>query len=107
VIENLLKQLSLRVSAGYDLSSHELHDALRKAAALLCRSDDDLPSIAHYLVDIPFQLFTKESIKFGVSIWLGVINENPKTESRILAEVASAWESTTLARKGIFNPAFK
>ncbi|RAO74348.1 uncharacterized protein BHQ10_010360 [Talaromyces amestolkiae] len=106
VIENLLKQLSLRVSAGYDLSSHELHDALRKAAALLCRSDDDLPSIAHYLVDIPFRLFTKESIKFGVSIWLGVINENPKTESRILAEVASAWESTTLARKGIFNPAF-
>lgn len=107
MIENLLKQLSLRVSAGYDLSSHELHDALRKAAALLCRSDDDLPSIAHYLVNIPFQLFTKDSIQFGVSIWLGVINENPKTESRILAEVASAWESITLAKKGIFNPTFK
>jgi phosphatidylinositol 4-kinase len=103
----LLKQLSLRVSAGYDLPSLELHDALRKAAALLCRSDDDLPSIVHYLVNIPFQIFTKDSIKFGVSIWLGVINENPRTESRLLVEVASAWESTTLSRKGVFNPAFK
>ncbi|OKL61261.1 hypothetical protein UA08_03926 [Talaromyces atroroseus] len=106
LIENLLKQLALRISTGYDLSSHELHDALRKAAALLCRSDGDLPSIAHYLVDIPFQIFSKESIKFGISIWLGVINENPKTEARILTEVAAAWEQTVQRRKGLFDPEF-
>lgn len=102
-----MKQLSLRISTGYDLSSHELHDALRKAAALLCRSDDDLPSIAHYLVDIPFRIFSKESIQFGISIWLGVINENPKTESRILTEVAVAWERTVQRGKGLFDPSFE
>lgn len=81
----------------------ELRDILRRAAALLCRSKKDECAIVHHLVGIPFTLFTKQSIKLGISLWLGVINENPRMEPRILMEIAQQWESTVHRRLGIFN----
>lgn len=83
----------------------DVRDILRRAAALLCRSDQDECSIIHYLVCIPFAMFTKQSIKLGVSLWLGVMNENPRTEPRILAEVVQQWESSIQRRLGLFSPA--
>lgn len=102
-----MARLYERTSVKADVSTGELREALRKAAALLCSSHDTQPSIIHYLVAIPFQVFTKESIKLGISLWLGVIHENPRTEPRILVEVAEAWERTIQRKKGIFDPSFK
>lgn len=84
----------------------DVRDILRRAAALLCRSLKDESSITHYLVTIPFRIFSKESIKFGVSLWLGVINENPRMESRLLSEIAQQWEVTIQTKLGLFNPSF-
>ncbi|KAI1156175.1 phosphatidylinositol 3 [Nemania diffusa] len=84
----------------------DVRDILRRAAALLCRSSKDESAITHYLVTIPFRIFSKESIKFGVSLWLGVINENPRMESRLLCEIAQQWEVTIQRRLGLFNPTF-
>lgn len=84
----------------------ELRDILRRAAALLCRSKKDECAIVHHLVGIPFALFSKQSIKLGISLWLGVINENPRMEPRILMEIALQWESTVHRRLGIFNSKF-
>ncbi|KAH7626399.1 putative STT4 protein [Sordaria sp. MPI-SDFR-AT-0083] len=82
----------------------DVRDILRRAAALLCRSTNDECSIVHYLVSIPFGIFTKQSIKLGVSLWLGVINENPRMEPRILAEIAQQWEFSIQKRLGLFSP---
>ena len=82
----------------------DIRDILRRAAALLCRSEHDECSIAHYLVSIPFAMFTKQSIKLGVSLWLGVMNENPRMEPRILVEIAQQWEFTIQRKFGLFNP---
>jgi phosphatidylinositol 4-kinase len=57
-------------------------------------------------VTIPFKLFTKQSIKLGISLWLGVINENPRMEPRILSEIAQHWEATVQRKQGIFNDQF-
>ncbi|KAI0012168.1 hypothetical protein F4779DRAFT_569677 [Xylariaceae sp. FL0662B] len=84
---------------------NDVMDILRRAAALLCRSGKDESAITHYLVSIPFKMFTKESIKFGVSLWLGVMNENPRMEPRILAEICQQWEVVIHKRLGLFNPA--
>jgi phosphatidylinositol 4-kinase len=84
-----------------------VREVLRNASTLLCRDMEIQPAIIHFLVGIPFQIFTKESIKFGISVWLGVIHENPETESRILTEIAEAWERTVSRRKGIFDPFFE
>jgi phosphatidylinositol 4-kinase len=84
----------------------ELRDVLRRAAALLCRSKRDECTIVHYLVGIPFTMFTKQSIKLGISLWLGVINENPRMEPRILTEIAQQWEITVQRKLGIFHDQF-
>ncbi|KAH6709296.1 phosphatidylinositol 4-kinase-like protein [Leptodontidium sp. MPI-SDFR-AT-0119] len=84
----------------------ELRDILRRAAALLCRTKKDECAIVHHLVGIPFAIFTKQSIKLGISLWLGVINENPRMEPRILMEVAQQWEASVHKGLGIFNSKF-
>ncbi|KAL7629182.1 phosphatidylinositol-4- kinase [Parahypoxylon ruwenzoriense] len=83
---------------------NDVRDILRRAAALLCRSERDESAITHYLVSIPFRIFTKESINFGVSLWLGVMNENPRMESRILTEIAQQWEAVIHKKLGLFSP---
>lgn len=102
----ILSDLSKRTADGQFASIAEIRDDLRRAAALLCRSKRSQSAIIHHLVSIPFQVFDKESIKFGISLWLGVINENPRMEARILTEVALEWEKTIDRRVGIFNEKF-
>lgn len=82
----------------------DVRDILRRAAALLCRSDGDECNTVHYLVSIPFAMFTKESMKLGVSLWLGVMHENPSMESRLLTEIAQQWEFSIQRNLGLFNP---
>lgn len=76
---------------------------MRWAAALLCRSQGYQSTIVHYLVTIPFNLFTKPSVKLGISLWMGVIKENPRIEPRILVEVAEQWIRTVQQKIGVFN----
>jgi phosphatidylinositol 4-kinase len=71
---------------------------------LLCRSDGDECNTVHYLVSIPFAMFTKQSMKLGVSLWLGVMHENPRMESRLLTEIAQQWEFSMQKNLGLFNP---
>jgi phosphatidylinositol 4-kinase len=81
----------------------ELRDALRRAGALLCRTQKDQGAIVQHLVGIPFSVFTKQSIKLGISLWMGVIKENARMESRIFVEIARNWEQTVRQRRGLFD----
>ena len=105
--QTMLEELEHRVNQNRFVSTSELKDVLRRAAALLCRSKNSQTALVHYLVHIPFEVFTKESIKLGISLWLGVIHENPRMEPRILTEVAQAWEKSIDRGQGIFNEAFQ
>ncbi|KAK0730577.1 hypothetical protein B0H67DRAFT_639064 [Lasiosphaeris hirsuta] len=100
-----LSHIEKRILGRKATSLSDVRDILRRAAALLCRSEHDECSIVHYLVSIPFAMFTKQSIKLGVSLWLGVLNENPRMEPRILAEIAQQWEFSVQRKLGLFNPA--
>ena len=102
----VLAHLEARTTKRKYIPIGELRDILRRAAALLCRSKRDECAIVHHLVGIPFTIFTKQSIDLGISLWLGVINENPRMEPRILMEIAQQWESTISRRIGIFNSKF-
>ncbi|KAL9121330.1 MAG: hypothetical protein Q9187_002118 [Circinaria calcarea] len=103
----ILTLLARRVAEHKFISIGELRDVLRRAAALLCRSNEDQCAIVHHLVNIPFAMFTKQSIKLGISLWLGVINENPRMEPRILVELAENWQQTVQNKLGIFNDMFQ
>ena len=105
-LDNSLYRLNKRIADGADIPLLEVRTALRQAAASICSSSKPRLSIVHYLVSLPFQIFTKETIKLGVSLWLGVIHENPSIEPRVLAEVVEAWERSIQRRKGLFDPDF-
>ncbi|KAI9053459.1 hypothetical protein LZ554_002417 [Drepanopeziza brunnea f. sp. 'monogermtubi'] len=102
----VLSNLEARTLQHKYIPIGELRDILRRAAALLCRTRKDECAVVHHLVSIPFSIFTKQSIKLGISLWLGVINENPRMEPRILMEIAQQWEATVHKRLGIFNSKF-
>jgi phosphatidylinositol 4-kinase len=104
--QSVLTQLESRTRHGKFVSIGELRDVLRRAAALLCRSKNPQCAIVHHLVAIPFVVFTKQSIKLGISLWLGVIHENPRMEPRIVTEVAQEWEKSIRRRIGIFSKSF-
>ena len=99
----ILEYLETRSIRKDFVSIGEMRDTLRRAAALLCKTQTDQSALVHHLVGLPFTTFTKQSIKLGISLWLGVINENPQMESRILIEVAEQWESTVQKRIGAFS----
>ena len=105
--QTVLASLERRILDKRFISIGELRDVLRRAAALVCRSKTDQCSIIHYLVGIPFAIFTKQSIKLGISLWLGVINENTRLEPRILMEIAANWEHTVRSKLGVFSDSFQ
>ncbi|KAJ5664754.1 hypothetical protein N7462_011567 [Penicillium macrosclerotiorum] len=106
-LEYSLARLYGRSMKGDEIPLVEVRDALRQAASLICSSSKPRLSVVHYLVALPFQIFTKETIKLGVSLWLGVIHENPGVEPRILAHVVEAWERSIQRRQGLFDPSFE
>lgn len=104
---NLLVDLESRTLNNNHVTIAEIRDILRRAAALLCRVKSDQASIVHHLVGIPFAVFTKQSIKLGISLWMSVIKENPRMESRILVSIAECWENTVNRQRGIFSPSLR
>ncbi|KAH3988341.1 hypothetical protein HBH51_000510 [Parastagonospora nodorum] len=104
---NLLLDLENRTLNHKHVTIAELRDILRRAAALLCRVKTDQAPIVHHLVGIPFAVFSKQSIKLGISLWTSVTKENPRMESRILVAIAENWETTVRKRRGIFSPSLK
>ncbi|KAJ4344399.1 phosphatidylinositol-4- kinase [Didymosphaeria variabile] len=104
---SLLVDLESRTLNNNHVTIAELRDILRRASALLCRVKSDQAPVVHHLVGIPFAVFTKQSIKLGISLWMSVIKENPRMESRILISIAECWENTVNKQKGIFSRSLK
>ncbi|PWY77156.1 phosphatidylinositol 4-kinase [Aspergillus sclerotioniger CBS 115572] len=103
-MESTLCQLSAQIRSGDAVPIVEVRDMLRQAAGLLCSDNDPSAFLAQYLVQLPFQIFSKESMDIGISLWLGVMHENPRVESKILVEVIGAWERSIQRRRGLFDP---
>lgn len=102
-----LKDVDGRIRSHQRVPPAEIRSVLRRAAALLCNVKIDRSSLIQHLVGIPFALFTKQSLKLGISLWMGVIKENARQESRILVEIATNWEMTVQRKRGIFGQNFQ
>lgn len=106
-MESVLSELYRKARQQAGLSLVRILDALRCAASILCGSINPHPSISYYLVSLPFEIFSEESINLGISLWMGAIHENPRVEPKILVEVVNAWERTIQRKRGLFDPSFK
>ncbi|CAK7265680.1 Phosphatidylinositol 4-kinase stt4 [Sporothrix epigloea] len=100
-----LARLEERVLQKKPTPISDVHGILRRAASLLCRSSGDQSAIVQYLVGIPFAMFSKVSMKLGISLWLGVMHECPRMQPRILGTVLQHWEFSIQRHQGLFNPA--
>ena len=98
-----LRSLAKRLRDHEVVSFSEVRDTLRNAAGVLTRNSSDRTPLIADLVGVPFQIFSKQSINFGISLWLGIVKENPSLESRVLVEIAAGWESSVRLRRGFFN----
>ena len=98
-----LRGLDHRLRTHQQISQENIRSTLRRAASILCSVDLDRYRLINLLVGIPFTQFTKQSIKLGISLWMGVIKENSKLESRILTEIAANWESSVRRKRGLFS----
>ena len=102
-----LKNMNTNLRNHHPASPEDLRSVLRRAAAVLCKVDADRFGLAQQLVGVPFTAFSKTAIKLGVSLWMGVIKENPQMESRILVEIAEGWETTIQKKRGVFAQTFR
>ena len=102
-----LRLLSRKLQAHEYVPFAEVRDTLRNAAGVLTKGSPDRTPLIADLVGIPFAMFTKQSINLGISLWLGVVKENPNLESRVLVEIASGWEASLRMKKGFFNTSFQ
>lgn len=100
----VLDQMEARDYEKEFVPIEELREVLKKAAALVCRSEKDQGPLIRGLVGIPFSVFSKKSINLGISLWTGIIHEKPRLQSRLLAEIARNWEMTVEKRIGLYSP---
>ncbi|SMY25819.1 unnamed protein product [Zymoseptoria tritici ST99CH_1A5] len=98
-----LKTLSRQLRGRVPIPFTKVRETLRDAAGMLSRSASNHVVLIQDLVGIPFIIFTKQSINLGISLWLGIIKENPSLESRVLVEVAAGWEASVRSKRGFFS----
>jgi len=96
--------MEARIMNKEDVPLSELRAGLRRAATILCRAANSHYSIVALFVRLPFLAFSKTTIKMGLTLWIGVLKENPKLESRILMEIIENWTISVNHKFGIFSP---
>ena len=101
--EVAVNQLETKLLEKAPVKASEIRDALRRAAAILCKSPTVSVNLVHQLVKLPFLGFSKDSIKFGIALWVGIINERVTLEPRLIAEIGSNLEKTVKLDRGAFS----
>ncbi|KAK9370883.1 hypothetical protein V1509DRAFT_615082 [Lipomyces kononenkoae] len=102
-IRNDLLDLRDKVQKRKYVSIAELREGLLRAAAFCLGNEALAPQLVHLLVRIPFSIFTKQSIKLGVSLWLWILSEAPRLQSRVLSEIALGFEWSIRYHEGIYS----
>ncbi|KIJ17012.1 1-phosphatidylinositol 4-kinase, partial [Paxillus involutus ATCC 200175] len=85
------------------LTIQDLKRLLFRCAATLISLEKCEYSLVHYLVTLPFEVFTPAAIAAGIEVWTWVIAEKPVVEVALMCEVLSAWFGTVRDRKGVFS----
>ncbi|KAG8217643.1 hypothetical protein J3R82DRAFT_5796 [Butyriboletus roseoflavus] len=85
------------------LTVQDLKRLLFRCAATLIAMDKCEYTLLHYLVTLPFEVFTPSAIAAGIEVWTWVIAEKPVAEVVLISEILAAWFATVSDRKGVFS----
>ncbi|KAG8904073.1 phosphatidylinositol-4- kinase [Tulasnella sp. 403] len=100
---NLVKAVNEIHDKTSTLSVQELKRLLVRCASFLISSPQVDYELLHYLVALPFEIFTPSSISIGIEAWTWLIREQPNVEISLMVEINSAWAGTIRRHKGIFS----
>ncbi|ETW86100.1 hypothetical protein HETIRDRAFT_60199 [Heterobasidion irregulare TC 32-1] len=85
------------------LTIQDLKRLLFRCASALISVTRYEHSLLHYIVVLPFEVFTPSAISAGVEVWTWVISERPEFEIAVVTEINSAWMASIKQEKGIFS----
>ena len=103
-VRTALETLSRCIEEGQAVDMVSLREALRLAASLLCRLEaEEDRAVIPFFVKIPFDIFSKSSIRLGLSLWMGVIKENEMLEADIIREIVVNWKRSVELEEGLFD----
>ncbi|GJJ07619.1 hypothetical protein Clacol_001823 [Clathrus columnatus] len=85
------------------LTIQGLKRLLFRCASILISDTHRDDILLHYLVALPFEIFTPSSISSGIEAWTWVISERCDLEMAIMLEFNSAWMETIRLGKGMFS----
>ncbi|KZS95958.1 atypical/PIKK/PI4K protein kinase [Sistotremastrum niveocremeum HHB9708] len=74
----------------------------RTAATIIALPQPDF-ELLHYIVTLPFELFTPAAISTAIQTWTWIIVERPDVEIPLMVEINAAWLSTINHKKGLFS----
>ncbi len=81
----------------------ELRRLLYRTAALVVALPEPDYELLHFIVSIPFLVFTPEAISTACQVWTWVIGARPEVETKIMVELTIGWAMSARARKGVFS----
>ncbi|RUP48544.1 hypothetical protein BC936DRAFT_144422, partial [Jimgerdemannia flammicorona] len=87
------------------VTADRLNHTLYRAAALLIALPNVDEQLIRFIVWIPVQVFTPESLKIATAVWIWIVVEKPTAEKRLMVEMSGAWSWAQRHRKGLFSPA--
>ncbi|KAG1849308.1 hypothetical protein DFJ58DRAFT_795151 [Suillus subalutaceus] len=85
------------------LTVQDLQRLLFRCAAILISLEKCDYTLVHFLVALPFEVFTPSAVAAGIETWTWVIAERPNMEVVIMCEVLTSWFGTVKERKGVFS----
>ncbi|KAG8934422.1 phosphatidylinositol-4- kinase [Tulasnella sp. 417] len=99
----LAKALAQICDKTSNLSIQELKRLLFRCASTLALAKKCDYDLLHYLVIIPFEIFSPFSISLGIESWTWLIRERPDCEISLMLEINSAWAGTIKKHRGVFS----
>lgn len=85
------------------LTVQDLQRLLFRCAAILISLEKCDYTLVHFLVALPFEVFTPSAIAAGIETWTWIIAERPNIEVAIMCEVLTSWFGTVKEQKGVFS----
>ncbi|THH11990.1 hypothetical protein EW145_g299 [Phellinidium pouzarii] len=99
-IANALKEIQAKNSP---MTIPELKELLFHCAAYLVHMKNCDYDLLHYLVVLPFTVFSPSVITASIEVWTWIIGERPDLEIPLIMEINNAWNLTIRRNSGLFS----
>ncbi|KAF8529176.1 hypothetical protein BU17DRAFT_73353 [Hysterangium stoloniferum] len=85
------------------LTIQDLKRLLFRCASILISTPQREDDLLHYLVVLPYEIFTPPSISTAIEAWTWLMAERPDLEMSVMLEFNAAWMDAIKHKRGMFS----